>query len=39
MNESRAYFDAGCKAAIGVFTGFLKTEEFMKIGNELHEIR
>jgi len=39
MTESKAFYDATCKTAIGHFVGFIKPEEFKKIAEELHELR
>ncbi len=37
--ESRAFYDHETAAAIGVFKGFLTTDQFIKIAEELHDLR
>lgn len=39
MSESKAYYDAETRAAIGVFSGFLSSDKFKEIAEELHGIR
>lgn len=39
MKESGAYYDKDTRAAIGTFSGFLTTEKFKEIAEELHDIR
>jgi hypothetical protein len=39
MKESGAFYDQETKAAIGMFKGFLTTDKFKSIAEELHEIR
>ncbi|MBI9067848.1 MAG: hypothetical protein JEZ09_11190 [Salinivirgaceae bacterium] len=39
MKESGAYYDSDTKAAIGLFRGFVTSDKFKEIANELHEIR
>ncbi len=39
MKESGAFYDQETKAAIGMFKGFLTTDKFKSIADELHEIR
>lgn len=39
MTESKAFYDGATGAAIGHFQGYLNTDRFQKIAEELHEIR
>ena len=39
MNESKAFYDKDCGAAIGHFAGFLNPDQFKAIAEELHVIR
>lgn len=39
MIESKAFFDSATGAAIGHFQGFLSTEKFKAIAEELHTLR
>lgn len=39
MKDSGAYYDNEIKAAIGIFSGFLTSDRFKEIANELHDIR
>ncbi len=39
MNESTSFYDMEINAAIGVFKGFLSTEEFRAIAENLHKLR
>lgn len=39
MTESKAFYDAATGAAIGHFQGYLNSESFQKIAEELHDIR
>jgi len=39
MSDSGAFYDKDVRAAIGVFKGFLTTDQFKGIANELHSIR
>ena len=39
MKESGAFYDKETRAAVGIFTGFLTSDRFKSIADELHEIR
>jgi hypothetical protein len=39
MIESKAFYDSSCGAAIGHFQGYLNTDSFKRIAEELHGIR
>ncbi|MCT4637279.1 MAG: hypothetical protein N4A72_06190 [Bacteroidales bacterium] len=39
MKESRAFYDQETHSAIGIFKGFLTSDKFKKIAEELHDIR
>jgi len=39
MDSKTSYYDADTKAAIGIFKGFIKSDEFKSIAENLHQIR
>lgn len=39
MNTTTSYYDNEVKAAIGIFKGFVTTEEFKRVAESLHKIR
>ena len=39
MNEANVTFDKDCRAAIGVFEGFISPTQFQDIANKLHDER
>jgi hypothetical protein len=39
MSKADSYYDSDVKAAIGVFKGFLSTDEFKKVAENLQKLR
>ncbi len=39
MVNKTSYYDADIKAAIGIFKGFVNSDEFKRIAEDLHQVR